>query len=81
MRSFAQPFGFLDDLVNVSDHIKSLLGKVVMFSLEDFLKSTDRFRQGDISSPGTGKLLGHKEGLGKKSLNPSCPGDDQFVLL
>ena len=36
MRSFAHPFGFLDDLVNVSDHIKGLLGKIVMFSLKDF---------------------------------------------
>ncbi len=58
-----QPLRFFKHLLDGPDHIKGLLGYLIVFTLNDLLEPADRIFQFDVPALQACELLGHKEGL------------------
>ena len=55
--------GFFDRLLDGANHVKSLFGDIIVFSLDDFLKRANRVLKFDICPRDPGKLFGNVERL------------------
>ncbi len=56
-------FFSLDDLINGARHVESLLGKVIVLTLQNFLEAPHRLRHRHIAAFSTGKYLADEHWL------------------
>src|SRR5207245_9744368 len=81
LRRLAELLGLVDHLADVADHVKGLLGQVVVLALDDLLEALDRVSELDVPSRTARERLRDEHRLREKPLDLAGPGDDQLVLV
>ena len=78
---FLHLFSLFDCFINGAHHVECTFRHIIMLACKDFLEASDGFFQRYISSRGTGELFSYEEWLRQESLDLSCAGNDDFVVV
>ena len=73
--------GLLLDIINVSNHVESTFWKIVVFSSDNRLESTDSVDETDELSGGTGENLSNVEWLRHELLDLTCTSDGELIVF
>src|SRR5271169_5453474 len=76
-----EPFGFVDRLLDRTDHVEGGLRQVVVLAFDDALEALDRVFDLDLDPGRAGKHGRDVKGLRKKALDLPGARDDQLVLF
>src|SRR6266852_468527 len=68
-------------LFDGADHVKSLLGEVIVLALQNLGEALHRLADLDVLALAPRETLRDAEGLGEKSLDLACARDRQLVVL
>src|SRR5712692_4335039 len=80
-RGLLHLFALRARLFDGADHVKSLLGEVIVLALQDLGEGRHRLAHLDVLALAPRETLRDAEGLGEKSLDLACARDRQLVVL
>ena len=72
---------FLDCFVDGANHVESLLGQIVVLTVQDFLEATDGFFQRNVLTGAAGEDFSNVEGLRQEAFDFTRALYDQLVFL
>ncbi len=73
--------GFFNSFVDRADHVESLFRQRVVFTVDDFFKTADRFLQGDVAARLPGEGLRDKEWLRQEFLYLACTANPRMAIM
>src|SRR4029450_4467287 len=73
-------FSTFFDHLDAALHVEILLGHIVMFAIQDFSETPDRFRNRNILALKAGENFCHVKRLAKEPLNLACALNSDLVL-
>src|SRR4029450_4161191 len=80
-RSRGQLSGLLEDVVDGADHVKGLLGEVVVLALDDLAEPAAGCGGGTVPALEAGELFGDVEGLRQEALDLARSRHRDLVVL